>query len=60
MKHQELNQSDPKVKNPDKKEQGYDPSVPGSDPDQTPVREVENPPVAEPERNDKQPKKVGF
>jgi hypothetical protein len=38
---------------------GPDPSKPGNDPDQTPEREVKNPPVADPKKQDK-PGKIGL
>lgn len=55
--------SDPKEKNPQEQEhdKNINPSKPGSDPDQTPERETDKPPVAKPEtgRTEK-PGKIGF
>ncbi|PBQ34626.1 hypothetical protein CNR22_23555 [Sphingobacteriaceae bacterium] len=53
--------SDPKEKNPQQDDKKINPSKPGSDPDQTPERETNKPPVAEPEpgRTEK-PGKIGF
>ena len=60
MKKQEMKnqQADPKERNQNPNRDNRNPSKPGSDPDQTPERETNEPPVAEPERNDRQPKKA--
>ena len=53
----------PGKKQNDPNKQGDDgktnPGKPGSDPDQTPEREVKQPPVAEPDKSEK-PNKIGF
>jgi|GEM_PF-3320926 len=61
MKTPETRTSDPKETNPQKEEKKINPSKPGSDPDQTPEREIGKPPVAKPEpgRTEK-PGKIGF
>lgn len=53
---------DPKETNPKQQEdKKINPSKPGSDPDQTPEREIDKPPVAEPEQGRTQkPGKIGF
>ena len=61
MTTKEIRNSDPKETNPQKKEEKNNPSKPGNDPDQTPERETNEPPVAKPEpgRTEK-PGKIGF
>ena len=58
----EIRNSDPKETNPQKQnDKKINPAKPGSDPDQTPERETNKPPVAEPEKGRTQkPGKIGF
>jgi len=55
----DINENDPKKKN-----EGNNPKLPGNDPDQTPEKEIQDPPVAEPNKdgdlNDPKRKKIGF
>lgn len=62
MSSPETRNSDPRETNPQKKEdKKIQPTKPGSNPDQTPEREVDNPPVAEPEKGrTNKPGKIGF
>ena len=60
MSNKEIRNSDPKEPNPQKETNKGNPSKPGTDPDQTPKREVNNPPVAEPEKGTQKPGKIGF
>ncbi len=53
-------QENPGKNRPDPgKEKGTNPGKPNNDPDQTPEREVNQPPVADPDKSDK-PGKIGF
>ncbi|MBL7911291.1 MAG: hypothetical protein JNJ41_09585 [Bacteroidia bacterium] len=60
------NNQDPKEKgtnnDPGKNNEGNNPKLPGTDPDQTPEKEIEEPPVANPnkEKHDPEKKKIGF
>ncbi len=61
MTRPETRNSDPKETNPQKQDDGKtNPFKPGNDPDQTPERETNEPPVAKPEKDDKKPGKIGF
>lgn len=60
METPEIRNSDPGEKNSDQNDKKINPSKPGSNPDQTPERETNTPPVAEPEKNEKAPGKIGF
>ena len=55
---------DPRIKQDDDNKKGNDegptkPGKPGNDPDQTPERETNKPPVADPKKEN-QPGKIGF
>ncbi len=49
---------------PKKKNEGNNPKLPGNDPDQTPEKEIQDPPVANPDKdsdmNDPNRNKIGF
>lgn len=63
----ENNNPDPKetgINKDQEKSGGKNPKLPGTDPDQTPEKETEDPPVANPNKegdlNDPKRKKIGF
>lgn len=57
----EIRNSDPKETTPQKQDdRKINPSKPGSDPDQTPERETNKPPVADPQKGTQKPGKIGF
>ncbi len=60
------NNPDPKEKgtnnDPEKNDKGNNPKLPGTDPDQTPEKEIQEPPVADPNKDKDGPdkKEIGF